>query len=42
MNLAIFDIDGTLTRTLSVDAECYIRAFADEFGLSGFNADWGS
>ena len=42
MNLAIFDIDGTLTRTLSVDAECYIRAFADEFGLSGFSADWGS
>jgi len=42
VNLAIFDIDGTLARTVSVDEECYLQAFADEFGIEGINTDWGS
>ncbi len=42
MKLVIFDVDGTLTRTLRVDADCFVRAFADEFGISGINTDWGS
>jgi phosphoglycolate phosphatase-like HAD superfamily hydrolase len=40
-SLVIFDVDGTLTRTLRVDAACFTRAFADEFGVSGINTDWG-
>ncbi len=42
MNLVIFDIDGTLTRTLLVDEECYTQAFADEFDITGFSTDWGA
>ncbi|HOO78137.1 MAG TPA: haloacid dehalogenase-like hydrolase [bacterium] len=42
MNLAIFDVDGTLTKTLDVDAECFVEAFAQEFGITGFSTDWGS
>jgi phosphoglycolate phosphatase-like HAD superfamily hydrolase len=30
--LAIFDIDGTLMRTTQVDADCFLRAVADEVG----------
>jgi len=41
-SLVIFDVDGTLTRTLRVDADCFTRAFTKEFGISGINTDWGS
>jgi len=40
MNLIIFDVDGTLTRTVEVDADCYVRAFADGFGITGVDTDW--
>jgi phosphoglycolate phosphatase-like HAD superfamily hydrolase len=40
MKLVVFDLDGTLTRTVSVDADCYVRAFADVFGLTGIDTDW--
>lgn len=40
VNLAIFDIDGTLTRTVSVDSACYARAFQDVHNLSDINSDW--
>ena len=40
MKLAVFDIDGTLTKTVSVDADCYVRAFADTHGISGINTNW--
>jgi hypothetical protein len=41
MNLAIFDIDGTLTESVAVDEACFVQAFRDvsllerntEFGL---------
>jgi phosphoglycolate phosphatase-like HAD superfamily hydrolase len=40
MNLALFDIDGTLTDTSRVDAVCYLRALEMEFGISGVSDDW--
>ena len=39
-NLAIFDIDGTLTNTNAVDDECFLRAIADVFELAVERLDW--
>jgi len=39
MNLAIFDIDGTLTRTKDVDEQCYARAVCEVAGISGMRED---
>jgi phosphoglycolate phosphatase-like HAD superfamily hydrolase len=38
--LAVFDIDGTLTDTNSVDDECYVQAVAETFGLDPRSLDW--
>lgn len=38
--LAIFDIDGTLTATNAVDDECYLRAVAETFDLTGADLSW--
>lgn len=40
MHLVIFDIDGTLTRTVGVDDACFARAVRDVLGLSSFDPDW--
>lgn len=40
MRLVIFDIDGTLTETTDVDAECYVHALADVFGFAEVDTDW--
>lgn len=40
MNLALFDIDGTLTDTNQVDALCYVQALELEFGLNDIDDDW--
>jgi phosphoglycolate phosphatase-like HAD superfamily hydrolase/protein-L-isoaspartate O-methyltransferase len=40
MKLVIFDIDGTLTRTNDVDAECFVQVFADVFKITQINTDW--
>jgi beta-phosphoglucomutase-like phosphatase (HAD superfamily) len=40
MNLAIFDLDGTLTKTNEVDALCYVRAVDEEFGIDATGMDW--
>lgn len=40
MNLAIFDIDGTLTRTDPVDNVCFVQALADAHGITGVSTDW--
>ena len=40
MKLVVFDLDGTLTRTVAVDADSYVRAFADVFGMAGIDTDW--
>jgi phosphoglycolate phosphatase-like HAD superfamily hydrolase len=34
MQLAIFDIDGTLTQTTHIDGVCFVRAFAEELGIT--------
>jgi phosphoglycolate phosphatase-like HAD superfamily hydrolase len=41
MNLAIFDVDGTLTNTNDIDALCYVRAVDTEFGIDAAGLDWG-
>ena len=40
MNLAIFDIDGTLTETDHVDDICFLQALADAHGMTEVNNDW--
>ena len=40
MNLAIFDIDGTLTRTDHVDDICFVEALADACGITDISTDW--
>lgn len=40
MQLAIFDIDGTLANTNPMDARCYIRAVHDELGVDLSSAQW--
>jgi phosphoglycolate phosphatase-like HAD superfamily hydrolase len=40
MRLIVFDIDGTLTETMKVDAECYVRALDAVFGIKGVDTDW--
>jgi hypothetical protein len=40
MHLVMFDIDGTLTETMKVDEECFIRSFKDVFGITDIDTDW--
>ena len=40
MKLAIFDIDGTLTNTNSVDDECFVKAFSQVLGITDIDTDW--
>jgi phosphoglycolate phosphatase-like HAD superfamily hydrolase len=40
MALVMFDIDGTLTKTAKVDAQCFVRSFMDVFGIADFDTDW--
>src|SRR5258708_39148859 len=40
MNLAIFDIDGTLTETDHVDNICFVQALADALAITGISTDW--
>lgn len=40
MKLAIFDIDGTLTNTNSVDNECFVRALSFVHDITEINTDW--
>jgi phosphoglycolate phosphatase-like HAD superfamily hydrolase len=39
MNLAIFDIDGTLTESVAVDEVCFVQAFQDVLGISRINTN---
>jgi phosphoglycolate phosphatase-like HAD superfamily hydrolase len=36
----MFDIDGTLTETMNVDEDCYVRSFQDVFGFADIETDW--
>jgi len=40
MHLVMFDIDGTLTETMKVDEECFVRSFVEVFGFSDIDTDW--
>src|SRR6267142_4267010 len=40
MNLAIFDIDGTLTNTNKVDEDCFVKAFAEAHSINNIVTDW--
>lgn len=40
MNLAIFDVDGTLTETDRVDEVCFVQALADAHAITGVSTDW--
>ncbi len=42
MKLAIFDIDGTLTNTNSVDDQCFVKALAEAHAITQINTDWAS
>lgn len=38
--LVIFDIDGTLTNSNTVDALCYVRSLKEEFGMEEIDESW--
>ena len=40
MHLIMFDIDGTLTETVKIDDECYVRTAAEVYGYTDINTDW--
>lgn len=40
MRLVIFDVDGTLTDTMAVDTQCFLRTFAEAYGFANINSDW--
>lgn len=40
MNLVLFDIDGTLTHTVSTDEECFTSAYLEALGIPNINTDW--
>lgn len=40
MKLAIFDIDGTMTDTSLIDANCFAQTVEEIFNISGVNTDW--
>ncbi len=42
MHLVMFDIDGTLTETMKVDEECYVRSLAEVCGFTDVETDWSS
>jgi len=41
MNIALFDIDGTLTESNEIDSLCFADAFRDIFGV-GIDTNWNS
>jgi phosphoglycolate phosphatase-like HAD superfamily hydrolase len=42
MHLVLFDIDGTLTDSESIEAEIYLRSLSDVFGFVDVESDWSS
>ena len=42
MQLVLFDVDGTLTHSQSIDAEIYLRSLAEVFGFADVDSDWSS
>ncbi|HET9390908.1 MAG TPA: HAD family hydrolase, partial [Steroidobacteraceae bacterium] len=42
MNIVLFDIDDTLTRSQSIDDEIYLRSLSEVFGFVDVCRDWAS
>ena len=42
MHLVLFDIDGTLTQSQSIDAEIYLHSLSEVFGFADVDPDWSS
>jgi phosphoglycolate phosphatase-like HAD superfamily hydrolase len=40
MRLVIFDIDGTLTRTMKAEEECFVRSLVELCGFGDVDTDW--
>jgi len=40
MDLVMFDVDGTLTQSNEVDAECFISAMRKAFNINHIDPDW--
>jgi phosphoglycolate phosphatase-like HAD superfamily hydrolase len=40
MHLVMFDIDGTLTETMKIDDECFVRSLVELFGFTDIDTDW--
>jgi phosphoglycolate phosphatase-like HAD superfamily hydrolase len=40
VHLVLFDIDGTLTHSQTIDGELYLRSLAEVFGFTDVGADW--
>ena len=40
MKLVVFDLDGTLTATSSVDEACFVQAFADSLNIHRLSTNW--
>lgn len=40
MKLLVFDLDGTLTKTNSVDTACFVQTLADALGVHEVNTNW--
>ncbi len=40
MNLVMFDVDGTLTQTNSVDTECFVTALREVLHIEGVDTNW--
>ncbi len=42
MKLVMFDIDGTLTRSVHTNEQCFVGALRGTFGFENINVDWTS
>lgn len=40
MNLAVFDVDGTLVQSVAGDTACYARALAEACGIDRLDTNW--
>jgi phosphoglycolate phosphatase-like HAD superfamily hydrolase len=40
MTLVVFDLDGTLTRTIAVDGDCYLQALDESLGVKDVKDAW--
>ena len=39
-NLVIFDVDGTLVKSVKVDTQCFVQSIEDLFGIKNIDTRW--